>query len=94
MIRTELIRHTNGDLTEFREQDVDPIRQQVLDQQVHRGFSATRDLQHVAEIPLIIVEKWKNELGVDVFNKDHWPKVKRLLNDPDYRDFKITQGSV
>jgi len=27
---------------------------------------------------------WKRDLGVDVFNKDHMPKVKKLLNDPDW----------
>ena len=39
----------------------------------------------VARIPLIIVAKWRHELGVDYFNPDHQDKVDRLLNDPDWR---------
>lgn len=42
----------------------------------------------VGSIPLVIVEKWKRELGVDVFNPHHMPAVKRLLNDPDYAYLK------
>lgn len=44
-------------------------------------------LHHVAEIPMSIVLKWKREHGVDVFSSDpeQKRKVKRLLNDPEYR---------
>ena len=43
-----------------------------------------------ANIPNILIEKWKNELGVDVFNKDHQKKVYSLLNQPEYRYLKTT----
>ena len=33
----------------------------------------------VASIPLIIIEKWKRELGVDIMDKNDMPKVKKLL---------------
>lgn len=49
---------------------------------------------HMATIPTIVIERWKNEKGVDVFNKDHWKAVKRLLNDPDYKWLKATSGYV
>ena len=29
----------------------------------------------VARIPLIIIAKWRNELGVDYWNPDHQDKV-------------------
>ena len=59
------------------------------------GGVETKDksMRKVASIPLIIIEKWKRELGVDVMNKDHMPKVKQLLNDPQYR-FLRTHESV
>lgn len=50
-------------------------------------------MRKVASIPLIIVEKWKRELGIDIMNKAHMPKVKQLLNDPEYR-FLRTHESV
>ena len=49
---------------------------------------------HMATVPAIVIEKWKNEKGVDVFNKDHWPAVKRLLNDPEYKWLKTTAGYI
>ena len=42
-------------------------------------------MHHVGDIPIAVVHKWKVELGVDVFDKNDMPKVKRLLTDPEYR---------
>lgn len=42
------------------------------------------------QIPMIVIEKWINEYGVDVFNKDHQKAVFKLLNDPQYRYLKTT----
>ena len=49
---------------------------------------------HMAKIPPLVIEKWQNEKGVNVFNKDHWPAVKKLLNDPEYKWLKTTAGFV
>ena len=49
---------------------------------------------HYASIPPIIIEKWRNEFGIDVFNKDHAKRVKKLLNDPEYRYLKTTAKMV
>ena len=49
---------------------------------------------HMGTIPPVVIEKWKNEKGVDVFNKDHWSAVKKLLNDPEYKWLKTTSGFV
>ena len=43
-----------------------------------------------ATIPNIVIEKWLNEHGVDVYNKDHQKAVYRLLNRPEYRYLKTT----
>ena len=56
------------------------------------GYSPSRELRRIARIPLIVVEKWRNELGVDVFNKDHMAKVRALLNDPDWRYLRTSPG--
>jgi hypothetical protein len=48
-------------------------------------WNAARDVRLVARIPLIVIAKWRNELGVDYWNPDHQPKVDALLDDPDWR---------
>jgi hypothetical protein len=60
------------------------------------GGVETKDksMRKVASIPLIIIEKWKRELGVDVMNKDHMTKVKQLLNDPQYRYLRTHESVI
>ena len=43
-----------------------------------------------ANIPNIVIEKWLNEHGVNVYDKDHNKAVFRLLNQPEYRYLKTT----
>lgn len=50
--------------------------------------------ERVASIPLYIVELWRKQFGVDVFNKDHEKAVERLLNDPDLRYLKTTSKHI
>lgn len=56
------------------------------------GYSPSREWRRIAAIPNVIAEKWKNELGVDVFNRDHFGKIRQLLNDPDYRFLRTSPG--
>ena len=51
-------------------------------------------MRKVASIPLIIIEKWKAEHGVDIMNKDHWHRVKQLLNDPEYRFLRTHESNI
>ena len=60
----------------------------------HDGFSPSRELREVAEIPMGVVELWKQVYGVDLFNRDHWPAVKRLLRDPDFRFMRSSPGQI
>lgn len=48
------------------------------------------DLWKYASIPNIVIMKWKQEKGVDVFNRAHRKKVFELLNDPEWRYLKTT----
>jgi len=58
------------------------------------GYTPSRDLKMVASIPMIVVQKWLTEEGVNVFNSDHWPIIKRKLNDPAYRYLRTGGGRV
>ena len=49
--------------------------------------------QHVAHIPDVVVMQWWKE-GIDVFNPDHLPAVKRKLRDPQYRHLRTSLGAI
>lgn len=42
------------------------------------------DWMHAARIPNGVSMKWLREEGIDIFNQNHWPKVREKLNDPEY----------
>lgn len=42
-------------------------------------------VKRVASIPLIIIEKWRNELGIDYWNPNHQQKVDDLLNSSEWK---------
>ena len=60
----------------------------------NNGWSLSREMKHVAEIPLAIAEKWLIEDGIDIMKKDHWGAIRRKLNDPEYRYLRTSSGRV
>lgn len=86
--------HPETDTTVIsREQDVDLIldANKVLQNNPEVTKRGIKDgWWHYATIPNIVIEKWLNELGVNVYNKDHSKKVFQLLNQPEYRYLKTT----
>jgi acyl-CoA thioesterase len=70
------------------EQDVE----QILERNKRLANDATGpmgDMCHVATIPTTVQLKWLIEYGVDLTNKDHMPRVKRLLNSDEWRYLKV-----
>jgi hypothetical protein len=57
-------------------------------------YNGERDVRMVARIPLIIIEKWRNELGVDYWNPDHQDRIDRLLADPEWRWLRTDGGAI
>ena len=84
-----------GDLTVIRGADVEPILEhnKAL-YSMNDGYAPGREWRRAASIPLVIVEKWRNEHGVDVFNPDHMPAVKRLLNSNEYLYLRTAPGRL
>lgn len=56
------------------------------------GYSPSRELRRVASIPNSVVEMWMNLYGVNVFDKDHAPAVKRLLNSNEWQWLRTAPG--
>lgn len=49
-----------------------------------KGYKKDPDMWIAATIPNSIIHKWLVEEGIDLFNDDHWPAVKRKLNSSEY----------
>lgn len=58
------------------------------------GYTADRSMRRVAYIPQVIIQKWLNEEGLDVWNTDHKQRLMRKLNDPDWRYLRTAPGQL
>jgi len=89
--------HTTDTVIQKRQQDVEPLlemNRKEFNGDTPNGYGTFKDMRKVASIPLIVIEKWKKELGVDAFNKNDMPKVKKLLNDPEWQFLRTSKGRI
>ncbi len=96
MITTRLEEDSDGSLIVHRLADVEPLleRNKALLNSGEDGYTPSRELRRVASIPNAIVEKWRNELGVDIYNPDHRDAVRRLLNSSEYLYLRTAPGRL
>lgn len=96
MIRTRFVTDPmTGDLVVHREADVEPILEHNKALAADGdGYSRSRELRRAASIPMAVIEKWRNELGVNVFDPDHKPAVRRLLNSSEYLYLRTAPGRL
>lgn len=70
-----------------RSQDLSPILDQNKELANHHTPPA-RDGRLVAQIPIDVQYLWLFKYGVRAWDKNHWPAVRRLLNDSEWRYLK------
>jgi hypothetical protein len=58
------------------------------------GYSASRQMQHVARIPPIVYYKWLFEEGIDCLNPDHKAAVRKKLNSNEYAYLRTGGGNL
>lgn len=58
------------------------------------SYKRKRDIWHAAQIPEGIILKWRSEEGIDVYNPQHWERIRKKLNDPDWKYLRTWQGRV
>lgn len=64
-------------------------------QQTHNdGYSKSREVRRAASIPLGVRTKWLVEEGWDAFDPENWPRLKRRLNDPEWRHLRTADGHL
>lgn len=92
-VRETFVSREDGGFDIITEQDCEPIiEENKRKQSAGRAYYARDpDGWRVAEIPIVVQMKWMTEHGVDVLNRDHWPAVRRLLNDPEWRYLKTAE---
>jgi len=77
-------RHHDGDWTYQMVQDIEPIIEANKDEQ-NSGISQDGPLgRRVARIPLVLIAEIQKTYGIDFYNRDHWPALKRLLNSSEF----------
>lgn len=54
----------------------------------NEDFDRREDMWHAASIPVGIMYEWLAKYGVNAWNPEHMPAVKKLLNSSDYRYLK------
>ena len=86
--------HPESDMTIVsREQDVEPFLEanKILQNDPDYSKKGIKESWwHYAHWPAVVIEKFLNEHGVDIFNPDHAKKKYQLLNQPEYRYLKTT----
>lgn len=74
-------------------QDTEPILEMnKAKQSMGREYYARdKDMWKVASIPIGVQYEWLHKFGIDIYDEDHWPKVKQLLNSNEYRYLKTAE---
>ena len=75
-------------------ENVAPVIERNKQLSTSDGYSQTREWRRIASIPLVVQLQWKQQYGVEVWNRNHLTAVKRLLNDPDWRWLRSSSGRV
>jgi hypothetical protein len=86
----------NGSHCAFKySQDTDPVFD--ANKQTHLygdGYSPSREIKHIARVPLVIAYEWLYKHGVDILNPEHKPAVRRLLDSSEYAYLRTGGGSL
>ena len=61
---------------------------------VDDGYTKDRSMKRVAQIPLIIVEKWLKEEGWNALDGNHSERLMQKLDDPDWSYLKTSDGKA
>ena len=73
-------------------QDVAPYLEKNKTEILAGTINKKAPMRKMASIPLVLIEKWLREEGLDVFNDDHHKRLMRKLHDPDYAYLRTLEG--
>ncbi len=70
------------------EQDASPILDHNKEKQAE-SFDKRSEMWHAAKIPNVVLMDWITKHGVNYWDKNHEPGVRRLLNSDEYRHLRV-----
>ena len=79
----------------YEHNDVSPVLKWNSDR-VDAGMVNTQKkdmMWHAATVPEITIIQWRLE-GIDIFKEEHWPMVRKKLNDPDNKYLRTWRGRI
>lgn len=50
-----------------------------------------RDMFPVAKIPVVVQYEWLKRYGVNIYDPEHEPQVRKLLDDPEWRYLRTSE---
>ena len=80
-------------MTITHHQDVEPFLKRAAEMRASDRYTRhgmEREMLHYAILPEVIQVEMRDKYGVDVNNRDHWPRVFKLINEV-YPRFKTTE---
>jgi hypothetical protein len=89
--------HADGDKFHIQyTQDVEPIIEanKIAQQASNNGYSPSKDLKHVASIPVGVILVWMERYGVDYATATDMEFIKKRLNDPDWKHLRTGSGRI
>lgn len=60
---------------------------------IRETATGKESLRHIGFIPDCVIDLWKRE-GIDIFNKDHMPKVIEKLSSNEFQLLKTAEGRI
>jgi len=71
--------------------DVQPVidRNKELANSWDGWVDEAHTMRLAAQIPVTVAYKWLQDYGVMVGRREHWPAIRRLLNDPEWRYLRV-----
>ena len=58
------------------------------------GYTPSRDLRYVAQIPPIVIEIWRNQYGLNVHDPNDRKMINRLLNSNEFYKLRTSEGRI
>jgi len=77
-------------------QDIEPVLEmnRVRMTDGSNGWTPSKDMKHVASVPMIVLQIWANEAGVAMNDPAFGEVVKRKLNDADFSKMRTSEGDI
>ena len=75
---------------EYRHPDMDSVVTRAREESADTGgWSKSRELRHIATIPIIVQLQMINRYGPDLFKTGNEKRLRKVLDDPEWRYLRI-----